>query len=181
MKMISLIKLRSKEAASNGFPSLASILGDPVLVRAQTLAKVMEVVNRAAGVESRKIWYRLGEEAGEDMASFLIGKMKTKRSRIAKFLISESQSAGWGKVTFCGNRFGGIEGTIRIENSPLLSIDSTGDACQLYKGYIAGLLKRIYDIGGVECTDGSCLRKGGPFCELRVKKRREKWLRSILI
>jgi predicted hydrocarbon binding protein len=106
------------------------------------------------GVESQKIWYRPGEEAGEEIASFLIGKMKTKRARMAKFLISEPQSAGWGKVTFCGNGFGGIEGMIRIENSSLLSNDSTGDACQLYKGYIAGFLKRTYGTGGVECTDG---------------------------
>ncbi|MBO3803091.1 MAG: hypothetical protein JTT11_04335 [Candidatus Brockarchaeota archaeon] len=180
--MIAAIRLRGKGkgAEGNGALKLADLLDDAVLVRARTLAKIMEAASKAAGAGSLEFWHELGEEAGEGMASLLIAKMKTKRARIVKFLLGEARSAGWGKITYCGRRFGGIDGTLRIEDSPLLRIDPTGGACQLYRGYVEGFLKKIRGSGAVSCSESSCVRKGSPFCELVIEKGRESWLRSVI-
>ncbi|MGQ9514138.1 MAG: hypothetical protein ACUVTL_03685 [Thermoproteota archaeon] len=168
------------EVESSNYSNLVSVLDDALLIRAKTFVKIFRAFYEAIGSDSLKFWYKLGNEAGEEMGSILIAKMKTKRARIVKFLLSQSHSAGWGKITYCGKRFGGIDGTIRVENSPLLKNDTSGAACEFYKGYIMGFLNKIYGVGEIKCSGSSCLRKGSNFCELMIERNRESWLRSVL-
>jgi len=174
------IKLRSvvEEGHDDAltYPTMTS--DEALLVPASALERMAEVIDGSLDEEAAKFWYGLGEEMGERMAANVIAKMRSKRSRVFKLLIEEIELMGWGKVTIYDKKFGGIEGTFRIEAANLLR-NRPGSRCQLLRGFLTGSLRTTYKADDITCAEISCTVKGDSSCEFKVERPRKSWLRSV--
>jgi len=175
IKLKSVVEERHDDAWT--YPTMAS--DEALLMPASVLERMAEVIDDSLGDEAANFWYGLGEEMGEKMATDVIAKTKTKRSRVFKLLIEEIQLMGWGKVTIYDKKFGGIEGTFRIEVATLLRNNRSGNRCQLLRGFLTGSLRTTYSADDITCTEISCTLKGDSFCEFKVERPRKSWLRSV--
>lgn len=175
------IKLRSvveeRQDDSLKYPTMAS--AEALLMPALAMERMAAAIDDTLGKEAEKFWYDLGEEMGKEMATNVIAKTKSKRSRVFKLLMEEIQLMGWGKVTIYNKKFGGIEGTFRVEAAALLRNNRSGSRCQLLRGFLTGSLVTTYNADDITCVEISCTGRGDSYCEFKVERPRKSWLRSV--
>jgi len=159
------------------YPTMAS--DEALLMPASVMERMAEAIDGSLGKEAEKFWYDLGEEMGKSMATNVIAKTKSKRSRVFKLLIEEIQLMGWGKITIYNKKFGGIEGTFRVEAATLLRNNQSGSRCQLLRGFLTGSLATTYNADDITCVEISCTGKGDSYCGFKVERPRKSWLRSV--
>lgn len=170
------LKGREEEVRNDTWASSVKASDEILLMPTSAFERIAEAIDSCLGKEADRFWYELGEETGAKIAEALIAKTKSKRARVFKLLIEETQSMGWGKITIHDKKFGGIEGIFRFEVAALLR-NHSGSRCQLLRGYLAGSLRRTYDIDDLTCVEIE--GEGDGFCEFKVDRPRKSLLRSI--
>jgi len=83
-----------------------------------------------------------------------------------KLLYTENlfRAFGWGLAKFCALDPKAKIGTIRIENS-LEAIEPTEIKCHFTRGYLTGLLRKIFQDDSIKIKEVMCRTTGQPHCE----------------
>ena len=128
------------------------------------LGEFMRLVGKRP--DSRKVFLVMGARLAEAEGGFR-GRLLPRRMRLA--LVRRSVRRGLERLF--GRQVGGfLSGpfTLEVSASPLVQLDSSGDACEVVTGFCLHLLQEALG-EGAEVVKGSCETRGDRSCRWTLK------------